>query len=98
MLGITEAKEDLTAILAGKKAGGWDNTDNEHVWYLLRGLGLLGEADLRARIPKVKIRMASKLEDLAVFHETGAFPEVSEAESEKQEKARQALSKKRPPA
>jgi hypothetical protein len=97
MLGITEAKEDLAAILAGKKAGGWDNTDNEHVWYLLRALGLLGEADLRARIPKVKINMPSKLEDLVVFQETGAFPEVTQAEAEKQEKARQALDKKRPP-
>lgn len=97
MLGIAEAREDLLAILAGtRKAGGWDNTDNEHVWYLLRALALLGEPDLRARIPNVKLNMRSKLEDLVRFQESGAVPEVSQAEAEKLEKARKALSKKRP--
>ncbi len=98
LLGVHEAAPEMIAILGGKKVGDWDNTDTEQVWYLLHGLALLGEKDLRSKIPSAQgkeMRAASKIEDLISFHQGGKAPLMSEAAVEKLAKAKEKLAKKR---
>src|SRR5262245_44364730 len=98
LLGVQEAAPEMIAILGGKKAGGWDNTDVEQVWYLLHGLALLGDKDLRSKVSSAQrkeLNAASKIEDLIAFHEGRKAPVVSEAAAEKLAKAKEKLAKKR---
>ena len=96
LLGVTDAKEDIEAVLAGTKTlGEWDIEDNEHVWYLMRSLALLGETDLTPHMPTGEMRKRCVVEDLIHFQETGELPEVGPVPPEKIEKARQGLAKKR---
>ncbi|MGH9317773.1 MAG: hypothetical protein ACRD1P_11800 [Thermoanaerobaculia bacterium] len=92
MLGVQDAREEMEAILAGKrKVGDWDNTDMEEDWYLLCSLHRLGVGDLRSRIPKSEINMRRLLTELVQFKETGEIPRLSESEQQELEKARKNL-------
>jgi hypothetical protein len=95
MLGITEARDDIYAFLSGeKKFGGWELDDQEHVWYMLNALALLGDQDLEERIPDVDLYMRETLTLLIAFHENGTFREIGPNELAKIEKSRQKLAKK----
>jgi hypothetical protein len=97
MLGVQEAAPEMIAILGGKKMGGWDNTDAEHVWYLLHGLALLGEADLRSKLPATaakELKPMSKLDDLVAFHAGKPAPSMLPEAAEKLAKAKQKLASK----
>jgi hypothetical protein len=96
MLGITDAREDIESLIAGtKEIGGWEQDDQEHLWYLLNALALLGEQDLQSKIPDVDIKMPVTLEDLARFHATGELRTPGPKETDKIAKAKAKLAKKR---
>ncbi len=89
MLGSEVAKEESRDLLEGaQRSEQWDMEDNEQIWYLLRGLHLLGVGDLEELIPvNEELAMRSKLVELVLFQETGQIPELSPADKEKEDKS-----------
>jgi hypothetical protein len=96
MLGASDLREEIRDRLAGKtKSGGWDITDNEQVWYLVRALGLLGDKGLEAAIPASLESMRAKVVDLARWQETGELPKPGPKEIKEYEQAKARLAEKR---
>lgn len=95
MLGATNARETFASALSGKKLGGWDMEDYEHVWHLVRAMGLLGEKNLAALVPTTKMRYRAKVDELVAFHTNGTIPSLSPAEKKDYEKALKELVKQR---
>lgn len=95
MLGVTGAAERLRTILSGKNLGEWDPTDNEQCWHLIHALALLGEKDLQALMPKGKIDMRSKIDQLIGFDTSGTLPEPGAVETKERELALKELAKQR---
>lgn len=98
LMRATEAAPELAALLGGKAPKVWDVTDAEQVWYLLHALALLGQEDLRSRLPAQAAKemdARSKVEDLIAFHEGGKPPAMSDAAAAKLAKAKEKLAKKR---
>jgi len=75
MLGIDEAKEEILGALDGtKKVGGWDASDREQAWYLIKAAHRLGVQDLQSHLPKTDEESRTSLADLARFLQTGENP------------------------
>jgi hypothetical protein len=99
LLGASDLRQEIRDRLAGKvKSGGWDMTDNEQVWYLLRALGLLGEKGLEAAIPASLESMRAKVVDLVRWQETGELPKPGPKELKEYEQAKARLAEKRAPS
>lgn len=96
LLGASDLRAEIRDRLAGKvKGGGWDLTDNEQVWYLIRALGLLGEKGLEGAIPASLEKMRAKVVDLVRWQETGEVPRPGPKEIKEYEQAKARLAEKR---
>lgn len=92
-LKVAEAKGEFAAILASPTPrGDWGLKDSEQVWYLMKGLWLLGDQDVAAKVPKAQIRADGKprkqLTDLVTFLSAGTIPPLTTREAEELGKAR----------
>jgi hypothetical protein len=86
MLGVSEARGTLLAILTGETPlKEWDLKDTERVWHLVRALYLLKTPELAAKVPTTE-RMPEKLTDLLRYLETGEMPRRPDVQAEKLEK------------
>lgn len=92
MLGLSSVKPLLERILV-EKVGDWNTADTEQVWYVLKALHALGETDVASRIPKTKLKMGSRLDQLATFLRTGEPPPLVELEMKGLEAARRNVKK-----
>lgn len=88
MLRAPDAGPELSRILTSPAYGDWNREDTEQVWYVLKALGKLGETDLAAKIPSVKLNARSKLVSLVRFLETGEIPTPTAEEARELAKAR----------
>jgi hypothetical protein len=78
-LGAPGAREEFEAVLSGaKKLKEWDpREDAEEAFTLVHALGILGVADLGAKIPPTIQRHRERLTDLVQFLATGEMPKMS---------------------
>ncbi len=84
LVGDTNARSELEEVLAGtRRLSNWDVEDTEAVWYLVKGLYLLGTPDLKSRIPvSSRLHNRERIEDLLRFLETGALPSLTPSQEE----------------